>query len=297
MTIEEMKERKKEMGYSYEQVAERSGLPVGTVQKVLGGITKAPRYDTLRALEKAFIPEEAMETDSGRQNGGTGLRNRKSARSSYSYTPSVKELGVQEPAAVYSYERKQGDYTLEDYYKIPEERRVELIDGVIYDMAAPNYIHQMISGEIFNHIANYVRQNKGKCIPGYAPLDVRLDCDDRTMVQPDVLVVCDRDKLRGGVVYGAPDFVAEIFSKSTRKKDMYLKLQKYADAGVREYWMIDPERQKVIVHDLEREAFPAIYGFKDVVPVLIFDGECQIDFGEIYEYIEPFMDTLNVPLE
>lgn len=264
MTIEEMKERKKEMGYSYEQIAERSGLPVGTVQKVLGGITKTPRYDTLRALEKVFLSEINM---------------------------------IEDPIAVYSYERKQGDYTLEDYYKIPEEHRVELIDGTIYDMAAPNYIHQMIGGEIFNRISNHIRQSKGKCIPGYAPLDVQLDCDGRTMVQPDVLVVCDRRKLRGGVVYGAPDFVAEIFSKSTRKKDMYLKLQKYADAGVREYWMIDPERQKIIVYDLAREAFPVIYGFKDVVPILIFEGDCQIDFAEIYEYIQPFMDTLNAPLE
>ncbi len=261
MTIEEMKERKKEMGFSYEQIAERSGLPVGTVQKVLGGITKAPRYETLQALERVFLAEKST---------------------------------IMEPSAIYSYEKRQGDYTVEDYYRIPEEHRVELIDGVIYDMAAPNYIHQMIGGEIFNRISNYIRQNKGKCIPGYAPLDVRLDCDNKTMVQPDVFVVCDREKLRGGMVYGAPDFVAEIFSKSTRKKDMYLKLQKYADAGVREYWMIDPEHQKVIVHDLEHAAPPAIYGFGDVVPVQIFEGDCRIDFGEIYDYIRPFMDTLDL---
>lgn len=288
MTVEDMREQKKALGYSYEQIAQRSGLPLGTVQKVLGGITKAPRYDTLRALEKAFtIREEAASEASEKEVGVTDA---------YDIKTSTEMMWLGEPAEVYSRTGRQGGYTLEDYYRIPEERRVELIDGVVYDMASPNYIHQMVSGEIFNRLSGYIRQNKGTCIAGYAPLDVQLDCDDRTMLQPDILVVCDRSKLRGGVIYGAPDFVAEIFSKSTRKKDMYLKLQKYASAGVREYWMIDPECQKVIVYDLEHEAFPAIYGFKDVIPVRIFDSDCRIDFSEIYDYIQPFWDTLDTPL-
>ena len=75
-------------------------------------------------------------------------------------------------------------------------------------------------------------------------------------------------------------------SPSTRKKDMGLKLKKYISARVREYWMIDPDKKKVVVYDLEHNELPVIYGFEDQVPVQIFDGKCQIDFSEIYSYIE-----------
>lgn len=87
-------------------------------------------------------------------------------------------------------------------------------------------------------------------------------------------------------VYGAPDMVIEILSPSTRKKDMGLKLKKYITARVREYWMVDPDKKKVVVYDLEHNELPAIYGFEDQVPVKIFAGKCQIDFSEIYSYIE-----------
>ena len=88
-----------------------------------------------------------------------------------------------------------------------------------------------------------------------APLDVQLDRDDRTMVQPDVLVVCDRSKWCGGCVYGAPDFVMEILSPSTWEKDMYVKLGKYESAGVREYWIVIRRRNGVLVYDLSTRIF------------------------------------------
>lgn len=80
--------------------------------------------------------------------------------------------------------------------------------------------------------------------------------------------------------------VIEILSPSTRKKDMGLKLKKYITARVREYWMVDPDKKKVVVYDLEHNELSAIYGFEDQVPVNIFAGKCQIDFSEIYSYIE-----------
>ena len=105
-----------------------------------------------------------------------------------------------------------------------------------------------------------------------APLDVQLDRDDRTMVQPDVLVVCDRSKVVRRCVYGAPDFVVEILSPSTWEKDMYVKLGKYESAGVREYWIVDPKKKRVLVYDFEHTDFPALYTFTDQIPVGIFDG-------------------------
>ena len=119
-----------------------------------------------------------------------------------------------------------------------------------------------------------------------SPVSVQLDEDDRTMIQPDVVICCDREKILQSHVYGAPDMVIEILSPSTRKKDMGLKLKKYITARVREYWMVDPDKKKVVVYDLENEELPVVYGFENRVPVGIFQGECEIDFSEIYESVK-----------
>lgn len=251
MTITEMKKQKKVFGYTNEKIAELSGVPLGTVQKIFAGVTESPRYDTLLALEKAF----------------------------HQYPDRVGEAATQYPV------KKQGEYTLDDYYALPDERRVELIDGIIYDMASPTSIHQIISTSIWRELMEYIEKKKGNCIPMVAPLDVQLDCDDKTMVQPDVLIVCDRDKVIRRCVYGAPDFIVEILSPSTKKKDMFVKLNKYMNAGVREYWIIDPKQKRILVYDFESETYPEIYGFDAKVPVAVFDGECEVDFEAIYEYV------------
>ena len=123
--------------------------------------------------------------------------------------------------------KKQGEYTIEDYRKLPEDERAELIDGTIYDMAAPLSVHQLLASKIYSSLAGYIEKNQDACIPMFAPVDVQLDQDDKTMVQPDLMIVCDRKKLTRQGVFGAPDFIIEILSESTRKKDSYLKLMKY----------------------------------------------------------------------
>lgn len=261
MTIEEMKKRKQTLGYTYEKIAELAGLPLGTVQKVLGGVTKSPRYDTLEALERVLGEPKYADH-------------------------------IAEAAFDYHVKNRREGFTLTDYYALPREQRAELIDGVFYDMASPSHIHQLISGEIFRSLSDYIRSSRGACIPAYAPLDVQLDCDDRTIVQPDVMVVCDRTKFQHGLVYGAPDFIVEILSRSTRKKDSYLKLAKYAAAGVREYWMVDVERSSVLVYYLEQDEWPRIYGFQDKIPVKIFEEKCVVDFAAISEYISFLYDAL-----
>ena len=177
MTVQEMRERKKELGFTYSQIAELSGVPLGTVQKVLGGITTTPRYETLMALEQVLGESEGMF--------------------------------LREPKSAYL-TKSQGDYTLDDYYLIPDDMRVELIDGVIYDMTAPTSAHQLIAGFIYSKLLGHVLEKKGECLPMISPLDVQLDCDNKTMVQPDVIIVCDRDKIINRCVYGAPDFVIEV---------------------------------------------------------------------------------------
>lgn len=267
MTIEEMKRKKLEKGYSCHQIAELSGVPFGTVQKIFSGITKKPRYETLKQLESVLKESESKD----------------------SYSESLRALtkaSMIREERVYQVEKQQGEYTLEDYYAMPDERRVELIDGVIYDMSAPTTIHQQLCGEISFAIQSYIRKKNGDCIVFMAPTDVQLDCDDKTMLQPDVFVICQREKLLRRCLYGAPDLVIEILSPSTRKKDMNLKYTKYANAGVREYWIVDPDRQKVMVYDLEHEEFPVVYGFDNSILVRIFDGECEVDFAQIYDKLK-----------
>ncbi|MCD7743867.1 MAG: Uma2 family endonuclease [Lachnospiraceae bacterium] len=210
---------------------------------------------------------------------------------SYSFEESTPSL-VSEALAEYAVSRQQGEYTLEDYLAWPEEQRVELIDGVIYDMAAPTYIHQAIGDRICWCLANFFQKNHGSCMAFTSPVDVQLDCDDRTVVQPDVIIVCDRDKFRKGRIYGAPDFVVEVLPPSTSRKDKFLKLSKYRRAGVREYWLTDPDRKKVMVYEFEKSDSAKIYGFSDRVPVGIYNGECQVDFAEIYRQIAFLYDTM-----
>ncbi len=266
MTVEEMREIKKARGYTYEQIAERSGVPLGTVQKIFSGETQSPRYATLQALEAAFREEKV----------------------SY-YFDDSKGSGVEE-SALYRVAKKQGDYTIEDYYALPDERRVELIDGVIYDMSSPSFVHQGVAGEVYLQIANFIRYNKGECIARIAPVDVRLDCDNKTMVQPDVLVTCDKSKIKRWGIMGAPDFVLEVLSKSTKRKDSLTKTSKYAAAGVREYWIIDPDKKKLLVYDFENDAWPALYGLHGKIPVGIYQGRLEIDLDMVAEAIQDYPD-------
>ena len=309
MTIEEMKQRKKELGYTCAKLSELSGVPLSTVQKIFSGATPSPRYGTLLALESLLAPDGAMNTatlsdrtipqtpsDAAYRTVSPRAASDEISTLSAPQTDSVHSLAshnsftteeltnaamIGESTSSY-HTKQQGDYTLTDYYQIPEERRVELIDGVIYDMTAPACDHQLIAGLIYSKLLAYVSAHKGACLPMVSPVDVQLDCDQKTMVEPDV---CDRSRVIRRCVYGAPDFVIEILSPSTRRKDVTIKLNKYMNAGVREYWVIDPIQRKVLVYDFSAELYPVIYGFDAKIPVAIWDGDCVIDFQEISDYI------------
>ncbi|MDD3239039.1 MAG: Uma2 family endonuclease [Lachnospira sp.] len=272
MTIQQMKEKKKEMGLSYERIAELSGLPLGTVQKALGGITKVPRQATLLALKKAFQPENSYLKDDSREKLYTQIHETKTA---------------------YHYEKKQGEYTLEDYYAIPDDRRVELIDGVIYDMASPTSIHQTLAFKICSAIDRHIEEKNGDCVPFVAPLDVQLDRDDKTLVQPDVIVICNRDQI-GRSILGEPDFVVEILSPSTKKIDNIIKVRKYSAAGVKEYWIVDPEKKKVLAYNFMEGDWPTIYSFEDKIPVHIFPEPWELDFSKIYDYVKFMYEKTDI---
>ena len=271
MTIEEMRQRKRELGLTNQMIAERSGIPLSTVQKVFAGATSSPRRETIEALERV------LGQDKSAVYGDPVTSDRMVCETSAAYNVSAVDGN--------SSDTENRLYTLEDYLRLPDDQRVELIDGVFYDMAAPTTIHQSIAGFLHKKFLDFVMANKGPCFPFISPVDVQLDCDDKTVVQPDVLVVCDRTKYKNGRIFGAPDLVIEVLSPSTRRKDMQLKMYKYAGAGVREYWMVDPDKKLVVQYDLEHLGIPAIYNFQSVIPVLIWDSACRIDLGEMDETI------------
>lgn len=286
MTLDEIIRKKKQYGYTNEQMAALSGLPLSTVQKVLGGTTKAPRHQTLAALSAVF-PKDP---------GPLYFREDEIARArGIAETPAVYGAFAEErPSARWP---RQGEYTLADYLALPDNVRVELIDGVFFEMYAPTTVHQLIAGAVYAEFLNFVNGKGGSCLPFIAPVDVQLDCDDRTVVEPDVMILCDRSKLKVARIFGAPEFILEIFSPSTRSKDRFIKGNKYAHAGVREYWMVDLKHE-IVIKELftpaeEEEAcgtpdiLTQIFPFDDPVPVTVFGEECKVRFRD-------FMDRYGI---
>lgn len=172
-------------------------------------------------------------------------------------------------------------YTEADYYALPKESRAELIDGKFYYQAAPSRIHQKILNAINNTIFNYIREKGGLCEVYPAPFAVKLREDWKTIVEPDISVICDRSKLTDQGCTGAPDWIVEVVSPNNSSHDYIRKLNLYADAGVREYWIVNPMEQTVFVYHLEQESFKAVpYTFRDKIKVNIYD-DLYIDLEEI----------------
>jgi Uma2 family endonuclease len=182
-------------------------------------------------------------------------------------------------------------YTYADYKKWDDDIRREIIGGRVYMMSAPTAAHQSISVSLSAQFYNYL---VGKTCRVYAaPFDVRLfapcsgedDESDRDIVQPDISIICDEAKRHKEGCAGAPDLVVEILSPSNRSHDMLLKFNKYLDAGVREYWVIDPDDKVLQVHTLiqnggERSYATAVYG-EGKIKVGIFDN-CYINLDEVF---------------
>ena len=169
--------------------------------------------------------------------------------------------------------------TLEQYEALPENRRAEVFDGIVYDMASPSQIHQTISMELSTILNTYLKSKNGPCRVFHAPFDVKLNDAPLTIVQPDIMIICDRDKLDGKCCNGAPDFIIEIVSPSNPADDYIRKAYYYNSYGVREYWIVDPDRKRIVVYDFESEDTKD-YSFSDTVKVNIYD-DLLINFSEI----------------
>ena len=162
-------------------------------------------------------------------------------------------------------------YTTEDIYALPEGQRAELIDGQMYMTAPPRAVHQRISYATARKISNYIDHKKGDCEVFLAPFAVFLNADNKTYVEPDISVICDKEKLSEHGCEGAPDWIIEIVSPSTSRIDCAVKLFKYRTAGVREYWIVNPMKKLVQTYIFEGEEDAHIHAFDDEILVHIFD--------------------------
>lgn len=174
---------------------------------------------------------------------------------------------------------QKNDYTAEDYYNMPEDIRAELIEGQITYMASPSMFHQAILNELSYAITDYIKSKGGKCRVFPAPFAVQLRKDKDTVVEPDIVVICDLDKLNSRGCLGAPDWIIEIASPSNPGHDYITKLAIYNEAGVREYWIVDPQSNYIHVYNLETGNLD-VYSFKDTVKAGIYE-DLFIDFASL----------------
>lgn len=174
---------------------------------------------------------------------------------------------------------EQGKYTEEDYYSIPEDVRAELINGQIYYQASPSRKHQEVLTELLMRIGDYIKSKNGECKVYPGPFAVRLS--EKTVVEPDISIICDKDKLTDRGCTGAPDWIIEIVSPGNPGNDYVRKLNLYLDSGVREYWIVEPIGETVSVYRLEKKEIRAEeYTFKDKIKAGIYE-DLWIDFKEI----------------
>jgi Uma2 family endonuclease len=181
---------------------------------------------------------------------------------------------MSDPAYAYDYD---GTWTYKDYknWELMPDERYEIINGVAYAMSAPNTEHQLIASTLNAEFYNFLKGRKCKAIP--APFDVRLfykeDESDTTVVQPDLVVVCDPEKLGKEGCRGAPDLVIEILSPSNTAIEMHRKLNSYREAGVPEIWIVDPEEKQVEVYHLSGGRYvPYILQMGDTLKSAQFSG-------------------------
>lgn len=182
-------------------------------------------------------------------------------------------------------------YTYGDYLTWPEEERWEIIDGIPYMQSAPSWQHQSISLELSRQFANYLLDKSCKAFT--APFDLTIpeenkkEEDSTNVVQPDLVVVCNKEGLKGTGYCGIPSLIIEISSPSTTRRDKVLKFNKYEKAGVKEYWIVEPEGKFIsvfILQDTMRYGRPETYTEENKIKVSIF-SDLEIDLNPVFAFI------------
>ncbi len=176
-------------------------------------------------------------------------------------------------------QQEERRYTIKDIEALPEGERAELIDGKMYMMATPTLTHQELLGWLYFKIRLYISGKGGPCRVILSPFAVYIKDDEHNYVEPDVIVICDRDKLDEKGCHGAPDWVIEIVSPSSRTMDYIRKCSLYEAAGVREYWIVDPKERRILVYDFEHGT-SAQHSFAEQVKAGIYE-DFFLNFKEV----------------
>ncbi len=177
---------------------------------------------------------------------------------------------------------KVNNFTAKDYWNIPDGERAELIDGQLIAKAPPSFKHQKLVSELHYAIKSYINSKNGACEVIPSPFAVYLTVNDDTYVEPDISVICDPNKLSDRGCEGAPDFIVEVVSPSSRKHDYSIKNDIYINAGVREYWIVDPEKERTTVYRYEEDAAPTIFSFDQSITVGIY-GDLRVTISELLD--------------
>jgi len=182
-------------------------------------------------------------------------------------------------------------YSYADYLEWPEDERWEIIDGVPYMQAAPSPLHQFVLGELYRQFSNYLLDKTCKAYP--APFCVRLTKDKnrknediKKVVEPDITIICDKSKIDEKGCIGVPDMIIEVLSPSSVKMDRLIKLNAYEKAGVREYWIVEPENKLVSVYVLQNNGKYGrneVFSDTDKIKVSIFQ-DLEINLSTVFDF-------------
>lgn len=264
MNINDLRKIKEKENMSYETISELSGIPLDIVTKIFSGEIKEPKYMSLLAMEQVIVRKKKIP---------------------FYYDEKQEQPCLIREQVAYNFDARR--YYVEDIRQLCAGVRVEIIDGKFHTMSTPNRMHQFLSVNISARMFNHIEKNKRKCHIYTAPLGVRLFADDETWVEPDILVICKRKEiLTEQGCDGAPDLIVEIVSPSNSFHDYVTKLMKYQQAGVREYWIVDPRTERVSVIYFENTEKNAEYKYDDMIHSYVLEG-FEI---RIADFIDKFND-------
>lgn len=296
MDVSDLKERKKRLKLTSARLADLAGLPVSTVSKIMTGETKNPSYVTVEKLDRALSREEMMSRLKAYRDALFAYMKEhpedpvdqrqfeKKYRREHHLTNAPLPFAVPEDQketfgnlALWDHER----VTTGVLHEIGEDKMIELLDGHLIFNEAPSLSHQMLVQKLGKKIDRFIEEHHGKCRMFNVGVNVYPDEEEETLLIPDLAILCDDAKLFEGGIMGAPDWVIEVVSESTRHRDYNEKMHKYMCSGTREYWIVDAATERVTTYIAGEPMMVYIYSFEDAVPVRIYEGALKIRMNEI----------------
>ena len=290
--IKNLKKRKKALGLTTAKLAYLAELPVGTVSKIMTGETRNPSYLTIEKLDNVLTHEEMIFRINAyreyltrylKEHGAEDF-DQKLVEKKYRQEHNLSNAPI--PFAVPKKENddignlaiaKDMRLDISFFHEIGEDKLLEIIDGKLIINEAPSLKHQMLVQNVGKVIDRFIDGNKGSCRMFNVGVNVYPDEDNYSALIPDIVVICDPDRIKDDGIYGSPDWIIEITSPSTRHRDYNEKMHKYMGSGVREYWIVDLEKEKVTTY-IEGEPMMAyIYSFDDDIPVYIYEGKLKLN--------------------